>query len=406
MPRREVLTPAERESLLAFPTDESELIRHYTLNRVDRTFVRQHRGAQNWLGIAVQLCYLRQPGRTLGVEEVPPPTLLGIVAAQLKVSAALWDAYARRDQTRREHQQELVRWLGLRLFTREHFKELSLWLVDTALRTTQSIVLAKAVIDEIRRRRIVLPPVRVIELLTATAATRAQRQVYRLLTAPLSLKQCEALDAVLERRAGTPYSTLAWLRTPPGAPSAKGILNYVERLEAIRAIGLSPDIGKVVHQNRLLRIAREAAQTAVNDLRDYQKTRRYATLVALLVETSATITDEIIDLNDRMIGSFFAKAKHAYEQSFAESGQAINDKVRLFAEVGTALIEAKDAGTDPFASIEALMSWEEFMQNVLDAQKLSRDGARGRELDQATPSGRSDRSTRIPGRGLRGPAMR
>jgi TnpA family transposase len=375
MPRREVLTPAERESLVAFPTDESELIRHYTLNRLDRTFVRQHRGAQNWLGIAVQLCYLRHPGRALGVEETPPPSLLGLVAVQLKVSAALWDAYARRDQTRREHQQELVRWLDLTLFTRDHYKELSLWLVDTALQTTQSIVLAKAVIGEIRRRRIVPPPIRVIELMTATAATRAQRQVYRLLTAELSAQQCDALDALLERRAGTPYSTLAWLRTPPGAPSAKGILNHIERLEAIRGIGLSPDIGKVVHQNRLLRIAREAAQTAVNDLRDYERTRRHATLVALLVETSATITDEIIELHDRIIGSFFAKAKHAYEQSFAESGQAINDKVRLFAKVGAALIAAKDAGTDPFASIEALMPWEEFTQNVLDADKLSRDAS-------------------------------
>ena len=106
----------------------------------------------------------------------------------------------------------------------------------------------------------------------------------------MSSKECEALDAVLERRAGIPYSTLAWLRTPPGAPSAKGILSHIERLDAIRAIGLLPDIGKRVHQNRLFRIAREAAQTAVNDLRAYQKTRRYATLVALLVETSATIT--------------------------------------------------------------------------------------------------------------------
>ena len=59
------------------------------------------------------------------------------------------------------------------------------------------------------------------------------------------------------------------------------------------------------------------------------------------------ITNEIIELHDRMMGTFFAEAKHAYEQSFAESGQAINDKVLLFAEVGAALIVAKDAGTDP-----------------------------------------------------------
>ena len=62
MPRREVLNAAKREALLAFPTDESELIRRYTLSRTDRTFIRQHRGDHNRLGIAIQLCYLRHPG--------------------------------------------------------------------------------------------------------------------------------------------------------------------------------------------------------------------------------------------------------------------------------------------------------------------------------------------------------
>jgi hypothetical protein len=100
---------------------------------------------------------------------------------------------------------------------------------------------------------------------------------------------------------------------------------------AIRALGLPADIDKRVHQNRLLRIAREAAQTAVNDLRDYERARRHATLVALMVDTAATLTDEIVDLHDRMIGSFFAKAKHAYD-SLAESGDSINEKVRLFAQ--------------------------------------------------------------------------
>jgi hypothetical protein len=43
---------------------------------------RQHRGIHNQLGFAVQFCYLRFPERTLGVEEVPPPEILGLVAAQ------------------------------------------------------------------------------------------------------------------------------------------------------------------------------------------------------------------------------------------------------------------------------------------------------------------------------------
>jgi hypothetical protein len=38
MPRRELLTPDERETLLAIPQEESERIRHYTLSRADLGF--------------------------------------------------------------------------------------------------------------------------------------------------------------------------------------------------------------------------------------------------------------------------------------------------------------------------------------------------------------------------------
>jgi hypothetical protein len=57
----------------------------------------------------------------------------------------------------------------------------------------------------------------------------------------------------------------------------------------------------------------------------------------MLLETSATLTDEILDLNDRLLGSMFAKAKRDFEVSFQDAGRAINDKVRLYAKVGQAL---------------------------------------------------------------------
>ena len=51
MPRRELLTSSERLELLAFPTDEGELIRLYTLTKTDLAFVRQHRGTTTALAL-------------------------------------------------------------------------------------------------------------------------------------------------------------------------------------------------------------------------------------------------------------------------------------------------------------------------------------------------------------------
>ena len=62
MPRREILTSTQRMQLLAFPDDEGELIRRYTLTKADLAFVRQHRSDHNRLGIAVQMCSRAFPG--------------------------------------------------------------------------------------------------------------------------------------------------------------------------------------------------------------------------------------------------------------------------------------------------------------------------------------------------------
>jgi hypothetical protein len=107
-------------------------------------------------------------------------------------------------------------------------------------------------------------------------------------------------------------------------------------------------------------------------LKDFEVERRQATLVAILLDTQSTLIDEILDLHDRMVGSAFAKAKRAYETSFQEAGKAINEKVRLYAQVGQALIEAKDGGSDPFEAIERVISWGQFTQSVQKAEKLAR----------------------------------
>ncbi|EOD60611.1 transposase Tn3 family protein, partial [Citrobacter freundii GTC 09629] len=103
MPRRSILSAAERESLLALPDTKDELIRHYTFSESDLSIIRQRRGPANRLGFAVQLCYLRFPGVILGADEPPFPPLLRLVANQLKVGIESWDEYGQREQTRREH---------------------------------------------------------------------------------------------------------------------------------------------------------------------------------------------------------------------------------------------------------------------------------------------------------------
>jgi hypothetical protein len=53
MPRRSILSAAERDSLLAWPDTQDELIRLYTFSEPDLSLIRQRRGDANRLGVAV-----------------------------------------------------------------------------------------------------------------------------------------------------------------------------------------------------------------------------------------------------------------------------------------------------------------------------------------------------------------
>ena len=67
---------------------------------------------------------------------------------------------------------------------------------------------------------------------------------------------------------------------------------------------------------------------------------------------SPTVTDEIIDLHDRIIGKLFAAAKNKHHQQFQASDKATNNKVRFYARIGQALLDVKQSGSDPFAAID------------------------------------------------------
>jgi hypothetical protein len=69
----------------------------------------------------------------------------------------------------------------------------------------------------------------------------------------------------------------------------------------------------------------------------------------------ANVTDEIIDLHDRILGKLFNVAKNKHQKQFQASGKAINDKVLLYGQIGQALLDAKQSGSDPFAAIEAVI---------------------------------------------------
>jgi TnpA family transposase len=372
MPRRRVISREQLDELLALPATEAELIRYWTLSAADLTAIQRRRGDPNQLGFALQLCAFRYPGRLLRPREAVPEATLGFVAGQLRIAPDALADYAARHQTRREQLSALRAAFGFRMFSPEHRCELLAWLLPVALGNTDAMAIAATLMDELRRQKIIAPGASVIERLVAAAAMLAERQVADRLTRGLLPIQAKALDTLLTAKEGTSMSALAWARQPPGAPGHRALARLVEQRAILSTIGLDPTCAEGVHPERLRKLAREGARFTAQHLRILSRPRRRATLVATVLDTITRLTDDTVALFDRAVGRMFRRAEIREQDALIRDARAINDKVRLLAKLGAALIEARESGADLQEAVASAIGWDKLARSVEEAKRLAR----------------------------------
>ena len=107
----------QRAALLDLPTDETAMLRHYTLADDGQERIRVRRRPHNRFVFALQLCALRYPGRLLAPCEVISVALSRFLAAQLELKPDDLVKYATREETRREHLIALGEFYGYKMFT-------------------------------------------------------------------------------------------------------------------------------------------------------------------------------------------------------------------------------------------------------------------------------------------------
>jgi len=266
MPRRDYLTALQQAALVSLPEDEGEFIRRYSLTTPDLALIQQRHGDGKRLGFAIQLCHLRFPWQVLGPRESPDPRLPNFVAHQLGLDPGGWAEYAQRDETRREHLQLILAAGGYRAFSVAFYRELAVWLLPLAMQSDQSIGLAQTVLQELRSRKVIVPPIPVIGRLCAGTVTRALRQGYRPLTEPLGSIRRKRLAALFQPKEATSVSVLTWLRQPVAAMGPRHLMDLIGRLRCIWDLDLPPELANAVRQNRLLKLARTAEQSTSQHL--------------------------------------------------------------------------------------------------------------------------------------------
>nr|WP_295745286.1 Tn3 family transposase [uncultured Acidocella sp.] len=357
--------------ILAPPAEERDMVRHYTLGHDDLALVRTKRTDSTQLGFAMQLLYLRHPGRVLREGEIPPAPILAFVARQLAVRPAALVGYGRRDATRRQHLAELMNIFGYRAFNDASFGDLVAALTPAAQIDRRPGRLISLALEELRQRRILLPPPTVIERAVHQARQGAERISHRTIVTALTNPQRQALDALLHRRAGSHVTSLAWLRTAPQSPAARNILALLDRIRCIREVGSARDLDNSVAAVVLDRLANDGMRMTSQHLAELAPARRHAVLAATVTRLETKLIDAVLFMFEKLIGSFARKAERNAEEKTLKSAADLRLHLKTLAGACTAIIAARDAGQDPIAAIEQHLPWTRFVKSVNEASALT-----------------------------------
>ncbi len=372
MARRGLLNEADREQLFGVPDDNTSLIRFYSLSDDDRDFILSKRGARNQLGMAVQLSLLRHLGFGLRLDDEVSLLLVQFLAHQIGVPWPVFQDYARRDTTRREHFKEAAEHLGLRTCTAADHRDLLARATHEAMSTDRISTIIIALLQHLRGRRIILPAPASIERIGLAGRARSRRLTADAMVIGLGATQAARLDELLINDPALKRTRIAWLRDWAEAPTASNLMAILDRLAYVRVIGLDPKVTERVSEWRFRQLAREGAAAPAFLLGEYGPRRRHATLVAQLLELETRLSDAAVGMFIRLILGLFTKARKGIERRYQATAREVADLMRMLSSMIGVLTEARDAKRDPFEAIDSTIGWDRLLAAKLVAAELGR----------------------------------
>ncbi|HEY8127357.1 MAG TPA: Tn3 family transposase [Hyphomicrobium sp.] len=372
MARRSLLNEADRKRFFEAPDDEASLIRLYSLSDVDRDFVLSKRGARNQLGMAVQLGLLRYPGFGLRLENEPPAPLIQFLARQIGAPWPVFQDYARRDTTRREHFREASAHLGLRPCTIADRRDLLDCATNEAMSTDKGSTIIMALLQRLRDRRIVLPAPARIERIAVGGRASARRLAADAMIVDIDATKTVRIDGLLVNDPALKRTPIAWLRDWAEAPKASNLAAILERLAYVRAFELDPKMTERVSEWRFRQLAREGAAAPAFLLDEYGPRRRRATLVAQLLDLETRLSDAAIAMFVRLILGLFTKARKSLERRYQATAKEVADLMRMLSSTIDVLAQARDAKHDPFEALDSAIGWKRLLAAKPKAAELGR----------------------------------
>lgn len=207
-------------------------------------------------------------------------------------------------------------------------------------------------LTHLRVRGVLVPDSAVLERIGLAARARARQRTFKALADGVTEAEQVALDGLLVTDPTVRRSRFAWLRDAPEAPAPGNMVALLDRLDWVRSIGVVQKRTAQVHPARLARLVDEGGIMTAQHLAKVEPLRRTALLVAGVADLETRLTDAILAMFCKYMGSLFTKARGRDDRRFQTTKRDVARTLRLFRRTIAALKQAKETGEDGVAVVE------------------------------------------------------
>ena len=369
------LSDSDRARLSGFPPEipTEDLFSYFTLTGADRALVPTTSAPTNRIGFALSLCAVRYLGFCPEDLSTAPESVLWYVSEQLGVPSEALEGYGGRAQTRADHLRTIYEHLGFRKAAEEDLQELTSWLADRALEHDDPAFLVWLATEKLRKERMARPSLWRLERMVARGRDRAMESTFRAIAPLLTEERKARLDSLLIPDTASRPTTLTWLKQEATSNTPRAILGQLKKLAHLRRMGAEGWDLSSMNPNRLKHLAKLGRKYTAQPLRRQAPERRYPVLVAFLHDSYAEITDEVVDLFERCLSQADTRARRQLEEFRKGAARATNEKVRLFGELGSILLDPAIPDGEVRAAIyEHVTSPDRLRSAVEESEKLMR----------------------------------
>ena len=354
-----------------------ELASRWALSPSDLQLTVDH-GNQAKLGLICQLAFWREQARFPDVEADLAPAIVEHLARQIGVSTEAIDGYDFAGRSGRRHRRAVLEHLAVRDLDTEVVAQFRAWLLcDCLPGELATLALEEAIVTWFTHEKVVRPGAYRLDRIVRSARVAHDEAVLTTIAARLDDGVRGRLDALLaDEGFGAPYTRLS---ADPGKVGLESLLAEIDKIQALRDVGLPDNLPAGIHPDAAKRLRRRTSVEGAWEMRRHPPRIRLPLLAAWVFPREAEIVDGLVDLLILVTHRITVKAERKVVAELLEEAVTVRGKARLLARIAFAVTEAPD-GTVRDVLFPVV---DEYTFDALVKEALAAGGAPARKVHTA-----------------------